>query len=39
MKTGILVHKMSGVGGTERITAEKINAWIEMAIMFGELRT
>lgn len=30
MKIGILVYRMSGIGGTERITAEKINAWIEM---------
>lgn len=30
MKIGILVYRMSGVGGIERITAEKINAWIEM---------
>lgn len=30
MKIGILVYRMSGVGGTERITAAKINAWIEM---------
>lgn len=30
MKIGILVYKMSGVGGVERITTEKINAWIEM---------
>ncbi|WP_167443891.1 glycosyltransferase family 4 protein [Flavobacterium cutihirudinis] len=30
MKIGILVYKMSGVGGVERITAEKINAWIEI---------
>lgn len=29
MKIGILVYNMSGVGGIERITAEKINAWIE----------
>jgi glycosyltransferase involved in cell wall biosynthesis len=30
MKIGILVYRMCGVGGIERITAEKINAWIEM---------
>jgi len=29
MKIGILVYKMSGVGGVEKITSEKINAWIE----------
>lgn len=29
MKIGILVYKMAGVGGIERITSEKINAWIE----------
>jgi glycosyltransferase involved in cell wall biosynthesis len=30
MKIGILVYRMAGIGGTERIIAEKINAWIEM---------
>ncbi|WDF62860.1 glycosyltransferase [Flavobacterium sp. KACC 22763] len=30
MKIGILVYRMRGIGGIERITAEKINAWIEM---------
>jgi len=30
MKIGILVYRMAGVGGTERIMADKINAWIEM---------
>jgi glycosyltransferase involved in cell wall biosynthesis len=29
MKIGILVYKMSGVGGVEKITSEKINSWIE----------
>jgi len=30
MKIGILVYKMVGIGGVQRITAEKINAWIEI---------
>lgn len=30
MKIGILVYRMSGYGGIERITAQKINAWIEL---------
>ncbi|WP_125722374.1 glycosyltransferase family 4 protein [Flavobacterium ustbae] len=30
MKIGILVYRMSNVGGVQRITAEKINSWIEM---------
>ena len=30
MKIGILVYRMNGIGGIERITVAKINAWIEM---------
>src|SRR6478736_6777167 len=30
MKIGILVYRMDCIGGTERITAGKINAWIEI---------
>lgn len=30
MKIGILVYRINGVGGIEKITAQKINAWIEM---------
>lgn len=30
MKIGILVNGMSGIGGIQRITTEKINAWIEV---------
>ncbi|RED19562.1 glycosyltransferase involved in cell wall biosynthesis [Flavobacterium cutihirudinis] len=29
MKIGILVNGMSGIGGIQRITTEKINGWIE----------
>lgn len=30
MKIGILVNGMSGIGGIQRITAEKINVWIDV---------
>jgi glycosyltransferase involved in cell wall biosynthesis len=30
MKIGILIYRMSGIGGIERITTEKINAFIEI---------
>jgi hypothetical protein len=30
MKIGILVYRMSGIGGIERIITEKVNAFIEI---------